>query len=445
MSAARCQLPLLVIGMAIGAPVFAQTADSTKYLGVSSCTAAACHGSPQQQDRPAWQSAYTVWFGEDPHSSAFATLWSDRSRQIVNILAGEATSQQTHARLLRERCIVCHATPTASPSLASLAEGVSCQSCHGPAAGWIHEHTRAGWTKLTLQEKRSYGMVNTPDLYERSLACTRCHVGPADAGGRLFDVNHDLIAAGHPRLAFDFPAYLAHLPPHWDATRDREFSDKAGQTPRRDFEVEAWLAGQLAQARAALALLQARAASAKTSETTAWPEFAEYDCNSCHHLLRPDHALGGNRGTPVWGTWQRALGQLPGNLEALNAEMAKLLPDPGTTAQLASDGRLTMDRLAPTLLRESQLPERSKLLADLAREAGNLRGWDETAGWYLAVAALSGAYREGTQADASLRQSLAAFRKRLEEPSPDMKTTYEFKPDHPAFRQALEELLEQLK
>src|SRR5687767_4831677 len=97
-----------------GGSAVAQTAEQRQYLGVSSCMATACHGSPQETDRPAWQSAYTVWSAQDPHSNASFTLLNDQSRQIVRIILGEDTSLPAHMRVLSERCIGCHATPTIS-------------------------------------------------------------------------------------------------------------------------------------------------------------------------------------------------------------------------------------------------------------------------------------------------------------------------------------------
>src|SRR5688500_17252450 len=90
------------------------TAQPTQphYLGVSSCTAAACHGSPQA-GRPAWQSAYTVWMTQDAHAHAYATLFKEQSRRMVQALQGEETSSEQHRQVLQQRCIGCHATPGA--------------------------------------------------------------------------------------------------------------------------------------------------------------------------------------------------------------------------------------------------------------------------------------------------------------------------------------------
>ena len=80
-------------------------------------------------------------------------------------------------------------------------DGVNCESCHGPAQLWLAEHTQYGWNNRPPLEKERLGMRPTRELPERAAVCVGCHVGPP---GR--DMNHDLIAAGHPRLNFEFAA-----------------------------------------------------------------------------------------------------------------------------------------------------------------------------------------------------------------------------------------------
>ena len=119
-------------------------------------------------------------------------------------------------------------------------------------------------------------MRPTKDLLARGETCAECHVGLGSA-----DVNHDLIAAGHPRLNFEYGSQLAKLPKHW-----RVDDDKARHP---DYEAKVWALGQVLAAKASLDLLESRASrSLPDDSTTPWPEFAEYSCFSCHHeLARP--------------------------------------------------------------------------------------------------------------------------------------------------------------
>ena len=90
-----------------------------------------------------------------------------------------------------------------------------------------------GWTGLSDQQKfDGFGMRPTKDLLARGQACTECHVGLGST-----DVNHDLIAAGHPRLNFEYGNQLAKLPKHW-----RVEDDKARHP---DYEAKVWALGQL--------------------------------------------------------------------------------------------------------------------------------------------------------------------------------------------------------
>jgi hypothetical protein len=131
------------------------------------------------------------------------------------------------------------------------------------------------------------------DLGERAANCLGCHVGaPADEarGLPLRDMNHDMIAAGHPRLNFDFAEYLRRLPPHWQ-------EKNRATDPPIEFKLnpaKAWLVGRVAHAEAACRLLADRAEKSATDESRPWPEFAEYNCAACHHNLKPPEKGGKN-------------------------------------------------------------------------------------------------------------------------------------------------------
>src|SRR5262249_43057859 len=117
------------------------------------------------------------------------------------------------------------------------------------------------------------------------------------------DVNHDLIAAGHPRMHFEATSFLANLPPHWNPYTAARTKVDEGQT---------WAVGQIVSAWAAARLLEHRAKEGP------WPEFAEYSCYACHHNLQRDserQRQDGKRerltldgkpaapGTLPWGEW----------------------------------------------------------------------------------------------------------------------------------------------
>jgi hypothetical protein len=274
--------------------------------GVASCASMACHGSNGPPGN--WRSEYTTWAMCDPHSRAYTELFSDRSRRIQeNLNRGEQDPSKHLSADKNPLCLKCHATDTRHHAVAerfTLADGVGCESCHGGAGEWLAQHYKLPWKEMSPGEKAKVGFTFTKDLGVRAEVCGRCHVGSVDAAGLPDqEVNHDLIAAGHPRLRFEFGAYLANYPKHWSVHEDEK--------RHPDLQARAWMVGQVASARAALHLLQARAA-ATANPTVVWPEFAEYDCYSCHHdLTSPSwQQEPGRRGQMRRNPWYTSMAQM---------------------------------------------------------------------------------------------------------------------------------------
>lgn len=301
-----------------------RTAPQTEVLkklpvGMSGCLAAACHGGPAEKtlaghiDSSTWQSSGTCWAAVDPHTVAYSLLTENPLRPV------KVTAKQIMDRYARgtpatedARCVACHTNPAlARPELLSdphtrlmRNEGVSCESCHGNAGVWVSEHTTWRGDRGAVYAKT--GMVPLYDIGERALNCAGCHVGaPADPerGLPVRDMNHDMIAAGHPRLNFDFAEYLRRLPPHWQE------KDRVANSPRQLNDAKAWLVGRVAHAEAACKLLADRAERSKTDDRTPWPEFAEFNCAACHHHLKVptwrqdvNYLAGRTPGVPGWQT-----------------------------------------------------------------------------------------------------------------------------------------------
>ena len=151
------------------------------------------------------------------------------------------------------------------------------------------------------------GFVDTKDLSQRAAACMACHVGPNSTTGQLQVVDHDLIAAGHPRLSFEFHAYFESLPAHWDRK-----SDEARQT--QDFHFRLWAAGQLAMAE-----------QRKLLPANGRPDFAQLDCYACHHQLG-DQLWRQVHGTPLLTEKQVsiALPSLPGSVIPVEQRLSEV-------------------------------------------------------------------------------------------------------------------------
>ncbi len=212
-------------------------------------------------------------------------------------------------------------------------------------------------------------------------------------------MNHDMIAAGHPRLNFEFSAYLARMPRHWHQRTD---------------EAQAWALGQAVTARAALRLLIGRADAAASelaaNKPTSWPEFSEFDCFRCHHDLRgTDSGQRARLAIPVadrlapggylWGTWYFAMTQalaeqnkapeFGAKVTVLSRVMAQPFAEPisvhdGATALVAA-----LEPLAASLKGQHYDPGWiRRTLVEMASPSRVLT-WDQAAQSYLACVALN--------------------------------------------------------
>jgi hypothetical protein len=438
-------------------PLPAASSSSTfSYQGVASCAAVACHHGNGPSGTKG--SEYTTWIAQgDPHSRAYTVLFDRRSLLIEKNLKGlpDLKQAQPHKDTL---CLSCHVNPDVETAdhreRFSRADGVGCESCHGAAEKWLSTHYTVAWGTKTATEKQGEGMIDTKNPGVRAQVCVRCHVGWQEA-----DVNHDLIAAGHPRLRFEYGAYLANYPArHWKVADDHA---RYG-----DFEARAWLLGQAASAKAALDLLEYRA---DPKHGKPWPEFAEYGCFSCHHDLQDQEWRRKRDANPLpWGTWyfsQRAIvaGTLPSASPAdrrLFDELTRIMGenDPEPRARVIAEamkaGRV-LDRWMSDLDRRECWDEKSlrRLLAVLAREDLRAEGldWDRAAQRYLGIAAVYNALGdvdERYRQDAALKTTLHRMADHL---SGDFPKTRGVKYDSPrdfnpkVLQQDLRQLREQLQ
>lgn len=408
----------------VGSAPFAQRPST-------SCAAAACHGGGAI-GRPG--SEHSTWAREavpsdtgDPHAKAYSVLFNPVSVRMGQLLGIKEPHND-------QRCLACHAvtegTGAATTRDQFLSEGVGCGGCHGPADKWIAEHTLPSWKTRSNESKwKEFGFVPTKNLVARTLNCASCHVGD---GTR--DMNHDMIAAGHPRLAFE-PARF-----HAQQGYRKHWTEKG---PARDFEVRMWVIGQATTLRAAVNLLYerasraARVAKAEPVERDApWPEFSGYSCYSCHQSIGEPALRGATGparhplGAPRWEVWSNTAAGVaaetcglafPGvsspqltRVEELRKLMsANRAPDPAEVARLALAARTELDRwLAELQAAEDRAPAPvaatapQRVVGLLAAGAlapdGRLadHDWDALAARYLGAASMFAATggRAGTGA-----------------------------------------------
>jgi len=272
-----------------------------RYNGPGSCAASACHGGveavPAARTRKGIrQNEYFVWASRDPHFGSFNTLQGPRSLQMAKIL--ELKIPPTEEPV----CLKCHAlAPPASLKVRDFAvEGVSCESCHGASSGWFAQHFGNKWN---TEESIKNGMQPIDDVVKRSETCLECHLGTKGQ-----EVDHRMIAAGHPDLFFELDLFSAKQPRHW-----KEPPQWKNYAADPNFGVRLWAVGQAVQLKKALDRLAGRADRAQ-AQGTAWPEFSELDCFSCHHSVRsnqmevPANTRTGGMRANVSDSWRQQRG-----------------------------------------------------------------------------------------------------------------------------------------
>jgi Cytochrome c554 and c-prime len=282
-------IAIIALTLGTGAPeaVAQQTQSSAssqagKYAGAGGCAASNCHGSvtPKTVTR-VMQNEYSIWAGRDKHQRAYNVLSNPVSMRMAKILKLGTSPNQT------DKCLACHSLNVPQNLRGQsfqMDEGVSCESCHGPAVGWLGSHSAKGSHEQSLK----LGMYETRDLVSRSERCLTCHLGTSEKR-----VDHQMIAAGHPNLKFELDTYSAVMPRHW------KFPDNQDAWEA----VQEWAIGQAVQLRETLNRLSRSASGEHT-----WPEFAEMECFACHHsLTQPQDSWrqaggypGRTPGAPAW-------------------------------------------------------------------------------------------------------------------------------------------------
>ena len=203
----------LIVVIFLAAGVVRGTDTPAKFLGANSCASTGCHGGGGQN-----QNQFLVWSLKDFHSQRpAATLTTARAKQIADALdIKDATANA--------RCTSCHAPLQEVPENLrgtnfQIGEGVSCESCHGPAENWVRSHTRKDYTHA---DRTAAGMRDLQNLYVRANTCVACHQ----------NVDADILKVGHPELIFELDGQSVAEPKHWSAGKNGSGA-------------QAWLVGQM--------------------------------------------------------------------------------------------------------------------------------------------------------------------------------------------------------
>ncbi len=237
-------------------------------MGTGSCSSSNCHGSVAPVNGTnVLQNEYVTWQKHDHHARAFKVLGNEDSAKIVAHLGLKNAQSEP-------LCLKCHATYASETAQRGekfqLEDGVTCESCHGAASGWLESHTARG---ATHSDNVKNGMTDLSTVPRQVALCLTCHHGNDSK-----TVDHRLIGAGHPRLAFELDTFQSIMPRHWKV--DEDYSSRKGGYRSAD----AWLEGQTMNAKESLEKLLSK----KRAMNGVFPEFTSFNCYSCHHSLKQD-------------------------------------------------------------------------------------------------------------------------------------------------------------
>ncbi|MBI5760225.1 MAG: hypothetical protein HZA46_17045 [Planctomycetales bacterium] len=404
-----------------------------KFVGSATCSAVGCHGGAGLKHPKG--SEYSIWAQQDAHSRAFTLLSEEPSRRMAGRL-GLAAAHEA------KQCLSCHSTTVTPRDGVLSTEGVTCESCHGPAEKWLTQHVRKDWVTVSPDQRKELGFRDTRSLSSRANLCADCHVG-SQLNGR--EVNHDLIAAGHPRLRFELNSYLANMPAHWDRQADRNRLVVAGSDKFTAPETQVWAVGQLVAASRTASLLAPRDGDEASPLAL---DFAHIDCHACHHELQAPNwrqefrAPGQRLGTPSIGRWYFGLlgfietVEPDGSRRSPALELTPLRPSLhghsksshfGNTSKAWSTTAANLDRWRSDISRRDWTrTDVLRLMNGLAVEGAQLsaRTWESTSQLYLAMVAVTSDLRENrNQLDDFSRlaaeatdEALEVIRQRLEFP-----------------------------
>lgn len=295
-------------------------------VGTKGCSLRGCHNGQDNGPR----GAFRLWSSNDRHARAYDVLLESRSKLMAQALG---LKEPAHEAKLCLRCHSTDALPMAAGAKLRVTEGVNCEVCHGPASQWLDPHIRREWRAQPASVKAQSGLRDLSSPRARVETCIDCHVGTPG-----FEVSHDLIAAGHPRLLFEATAFMDAMPHHWDEAKVRKSDPQ--------FAAKLWFTGQTATLKRSLANLEARPADRVAFE------FADHDCYACHRSLTSrSYEKPADRVSQTWGRWHAELTRL--------AEKRALGLPKGTMEDFAQlGGQVRVNKVDRSALQQHALSEK---------------------------------------------------------------------------------------
>lgn len=264
---------LAILAIALASTANAELPDKSGNLhtGVATCAASQCHGSAVPRDGSnVLQNEYVTWTQDDPHSNAYVTLTSNASRAMAARLGIVSAKTATV-------CLDCHADNVPADRRGEkfqLSDGVGCESCHGGAGNWLSTH----YNTPTVDHSANIaaGLYPSENPSARGALCLSCHLGTQDKFA-----THRIMAAGHPRLAFELDTFTelwrtAGRQPHYRV--DADYRERKGTGNH----LYTWASGVVAEGRQRMSLILGR----RFAGDAMFPELGLYDCHACHRSMK---------------------------------------------------------------------------------------------------------------------------------------------------------------
>ena len=265
--------PLAALAVLLAGVTSAELPENDGYIhmGVATCAASQCHGSAvPREGSNVLQNEYVTWTQDDPHSLAYEVLSNSRSKGIAARLGlGSATTAKI--------CLDCHADNVPARQRGErfhLSDGVGCEACHGGAENWLATHYNQ--PTITHAANLEAGLYPTESVSERVDLCLSCHLGTKDKF-----TTHRIMAAGHPRLAFELDTFTElwrtfGRQPHYRI--DADYRERKGSVSHS----YNWAAGLLAESRRRMSLIDGPLFDGEGM----FPELGFYDCHACHRSMK---------------------------------------------------------------------------------------------------------------------------------------------------------------
>jgi len=289
-----------MIGLAAGPrrghsaePAKSAAAEPNAYRGSRSCQR--CHnitdpGGVQAENRGfVRMNEFATWRAKDKHSIAYDKLSSPRGLVMARKLGIDIGNRESG-------CLGCHsATPTESDELNKGGlfdpkEGVSCENCHGPSSNWAEPHSYKEFRSRSAADREKIGLIDLRSPTRQAGQCLSCHVGDA-AEGKV--VTHAMYAVGHPPLpSIEVATFVESIPRHWDLDADKpiQIRQQAGFVEGTKERTRLALVGAAVALQKSMRLVadEAKIKGEHPVPGLGWPDYARFDCWSCHHDLKRD-------------------------------------------------------------------------------------------------------------------------------------------------------------